>query len=87
MSAAAEMVCVELVEVITDYLEGALPAQDRERFEAHLAACGPCRRYVEQFRCVVAAVGRIDAGALPESTREELARVFRGWRAQGHPPG
>ena len=81
MSAVEEMVCVELVEVITDYLDGALPAPDRHRFEAHLAACGPCRRYVEQFRGVIAAAARIGPEALPDETREHLVQLFAGWRA------
>lgn len=81
MSRADEMVCVELVEVITDYLEGALPPEDRARLEAHLAECAPCRRYLDQFRAVVAAAGRISPEALPEQTRADLLRLFRDWRA------
>src|SRR5947209_10781737 len=48
--AGDEMVCIELVELVTDYFEGALSEGDRRRFEEHLAACGPCVRYVEQLR-------------------------------------
>ena len=81
MNTVDEMVCVELVEVITDYLDGALPDRDRERFEAHLAACGPCGRYMVQFRGVIAAAGRISPEALPEETRSDLVRLFRDWRA------
>jgi anti-sigma factor RsiW len=40
------MSCKELVELVTDYLEGALPADDAARFEGHLALCPPCVEYV-----------------------------------------
>lgn len=49
-----EMPCRELVELVTDYLDGALPDAERARFEAHVAACEGCDRYVEQIRTTVA---------------------------------
>lgn len=76
-----EMPCQELVEVVTDYLEGALPTEDLARFEEHLAECGPCREYLAQFRRTISVVGRVDAAALPEHSREQLLAAFRGLRA------
>jgi anti-sigma factor RsiW len=76
-----EMPCQELVEVVTDYLEGALPLDDLLRFEAHLAECPPCREYLEQFRRTISIVGRIDPAAVSERSREQLLAAFRGWRA------
>ena len=75
-----EMPCQELVEVITDYLEGALPERDRIRFEEHLAVCAKCAEYVEQFRRTIALVGRVDERDLDPATREGLLAAFRDWK-------
>lgn len=74
------MMCRELVEVITDYLEGALPPADRARFESHLSACDGCSRYVEQFRLTIEGTGRLRADDLPEDLTDQLLATFRGWR-------
>jgi anti-sigma factor RsiW len=76
-----EMPCQELVEVVSDYLDEALPEPDRLRFEAHLGECPACVDYVEQMRRTIAAIGRLDSGALSDETREGLLAAFRGWRA------
>jgi anti-sigma factor RsiW len=80
MTTLPEMPCQELVEVITDYLEGALAETDRLRFEAHLAECDACRDYLEQFRQTIALVGRVEPEQLSPRTREELLAAFRDWR-------
>ena len=74
------MACAELVEVITDYLEGALGPDDRRRFEAHLAACPYCLTYLDQTREVIATVGRLPVESLSPQRQEELLVAFRGWR-------
>lgn len=74
-----EMPCQELVEAITDYLEGALPERDRIRFEEHLAVCGKCQEYVEQFRRTIAAVGVVSESDLDPQVRDGLIEAFRGW--------
>src|SRR5262249_994577 len=75
------LACQELVELVTDYLEGALSDTDRERFEAHIAACGHCTAYVEQMRRTVELTGKVTTQSLsPESERELLA-AFRDWKA------
>lgn len=76
-----EMPCQDLVEVITDYLEGALPEEDHIRFEEHLAVCAKCREYVEQFRRTIAAVGSVSEPELDQQTRESLLAAFRGWQS------
>jgi anti-sigma factor RsiW len=80
MTTLPEMPCQELVEVITDYLEGALAETDRLRFEAHLAECDACRDYLEQFRQTIALVGRVEPEQLSPRMREELLATFRDWR-------
>jgi anti-sigma factor RsiW len=44
------MTCQELVELATDYLDGAMSAGDRARFEEHLAICPGCQTYLDQMR-------------------------------------
>lgn len=75
-----EMACQELVEVITDYLEGTLPASDRVRFDAHLTTCSACREYVEQIRAVIRLSGGLTVQTIEPATRESLLRAFRRWR-------
>jgi anti-sigma factor RsiW len=71
--------CQELAELITDYLDGALPRGQRARFVFHIAGCRNCRRYVEQMRATIAITGRLRAQDIPPAAREELLAVFRGW--------
>lgn len=74
-----EMACRELVEVLSDYLEGNLAEQDRRRLEAHLEICPYCVDYVEQFRRTIAAMGSLSAESIPPQRRQELIDAFRGW--------
>jgi anti-sigma factor RsiW len=80
MTVVAEMSRQELVEVITDYLVGALPAADRERFDAHLTGCDGCTTYLEQMRATIATVGRLRADELAPDARARLLSLFRDWR-------
>ena len=73
--------CIELVELITDYLEGALPAAERARFEHHLAGCDDCRAYVDQMRATIGALGRLPPGSLSAEAKTRLLDAFRDWRA------
>ena len=52
------MTCKELVEVITEYLEGTLPAEDRARFERHLAECDGCHAYLARCARRPASLGQ-----------------------------
>ena len=76
--AESDLSCRELVELVTDYLEGRLPAPERARFEAHLGECEACIAYVEQMRATVRltrAAGT--AGTVPEM--DALMEAFRGY--------
>jgi anti-sigma factor RsiW len=76
-----EMSCRELVEVVTDYLEGKLPDPDRVRLEAHLAECPYCEEYIAQMRETIAALGELPrAETLDARTERALLEAFRGWR-------
>ena len=81
MTARAEaMTCRELVELVTDYLEGALPGPDRRRFEQHIGACSGCTYYLEQMRLVIEASGRLSEETIDPLARDALLGAFRGWR-------
>jgi anti-sigma factor RsiW len=78
---AADLTCQELVELVTDYLEGALAPAERTRFESHLAGCQGCRAYLAQARRTIDLSGRLEEEDVPEETRERLLRAFRAWKA------
>ncbi len=75
------LACRELVELVTDYLEGTLPASDRARFEAHLGLCDGCTNYLEQMRRTIALTGMLTEDQIPPEGKAELLGVFRAWRA------
>ena len=78
-----ELACRELVELVTDYLEGALDAGTRARFEAHLAGCDGCTAYLQQVEQTIVAVGRLREDDLEPDAREALLAAFRSWRSPG----
>ncbi|HEX8123767.1 MAG TPA: zf-HC2 domain-containing protein [Solirubrobacteraceae bacterium] len=82
MTSLGTMTCQELVELVTDYVEGALPAPDRGRFEAHIAMCPGCQAYLTQMRATIDAAGRLREEDVPRHARDELLAAFRDWRAR-----
>jgi anti-sigma factor RsiW len=76
------MTCRELVELVTDYIEGALPEGARARFDAHLAACSGCRAYLEQMRRTIVLAGRLDEDGIAPAPREALLAAFRDWHGR-----
>lgn len=77
-----ELSCADLVELVTDYLEGRLPAAERARFEAHLGACPGCVAHLEQARAAVALAGRLEERDLSPAARDALVAAFRDWKAR-----
>jgi anti-sigma factor RsiW len=76
-----DLACKELVEIVTDYLEGTLPELERARFDAHILTCSPCREYVEEMRTTLRLAGRLTAESISPSVRDELLRAFRRMKA------
>ena len=74
------LTCRELVELVTDYLDGALPHEELERFEEHLLYCGPCAMHVEQIRETIRIAGAVSADDLEPAVADELLTAFRSWR-------
>jgi anti-sigma factor RsiW len=72
--------CQEVVELVTDYFEGTLPANDAELLEQHLNFCQGCEWYVDQMRITVDAVGHIREEDVPEEMRQLLLAAFRDWK-------
>ena len=74
------LVCRQAVELVTDYLEGALSRTQRRRFEAHLAHCPACPEYLAQMRAIVALAGRVTPDDLTPRMQEEFIGLYRRWR-------
>ena len=75
-----EIACRELVEFVTEYLEGTLAGDDRRRLERHLEDCAYCVEYIEQVRQTIEALGALSREAVALETRRELLEAFGRWR-------
>ena len=82
----ADLTCVELVELVSEYLEGTLGDAERMRFEEHVRACRGCSNYLEQLRETIAVVGRIETEDLSDEAKSELLAAFRGWNRDAAAP-
>ncbi|MFI5282157.1 MAG: anti-sigma factor family protein [Candidatus Dormibacterales bacterium] len=74
------MKCRQVVELMTEYLEGTLSTDDRVRFEEHIAGCDGCRAYLEQMRRTRQVLGRLAEEPVPTLVKAELVRAFRNWK-------
>ena len=74
-----QLSCQELVELVTDYLEGALTPDLNDRFERHIGKCDGCNVYLEQMRMTIELMGRLTAGAVSPEAERALLDAFRGW--------
>jgi len=74
-----QLSCREFVELVTDYLEDALPEEEGLRFEDHISRCDGCSAYLEQIRQTVAVTGRLTEDALSPEAERVLLDAFRGW--------
>jgi predicted anti-sigma-YlaC factor YlaD len=76
------LTCRELVELITEYLEGQMPLAQRLRFQLHLGMCGNCRQYLRQMKQTVGTLHLLPAEeTIPPAVRDELLARFRSWNA------
>ncbi len=72
--------CQELVELVTDYLEGALDERDMQAFERHLSGCDGCSEYLEQFRATIRITGTLTLDDLGPEAERALLQAFRDWQ-------
>lgn len=77
-----DIVCQQAVELVTDYLEGALSRRDRRRFETHLRGCANCAAYVEQIKRTIELSGSMAAEELSSKARQDLVQLYRRWRTE-----
>jgi anti-sigma factor RsiW len=71
--------CQELVELVTEYLEGALSTADTRRFEEHIGGCDGCTEYLEQFKRTIELTGTLTPDDLTPAAESALLDVFRSW--------
>ena len=82
MELSRDLTCAEVVDLVTEYLEGGLAASERERFEEHLGVCDWCVTYLEQMRQTIGSTGRLREEDLDPHLQDALVDVFRGWRTE-----
>jgi len=75
-----DLACQEIVELVTDYLEGAMDPALRASFDEHLSGCPHCTHYLEQMRATIRVAGTITADDLPPELRAGLLEAFRSFR-------
>jgi anti-sigma factor RsiW len=75
------IVCQQAVELVTNYLEGALSRADRRRFEAHLAGCPHCTEYLAQMRKTIELTGMVTAEDLSPQMADEFIALYHRWQA------
>jgi anti-sigma factor RsiW len=82
-----DLVCQQAVELVTDYLEGALSRTQRRRFERHLARCPNCAEYLAQIRRTIELTGSIEPADLTEQMQDDFIDIYRNWRDGDRPSG
>jgi anti-sigma factor RsiW len=81
LSRRNDLVCQQVVELVTEYLEGSLSRTDRRRFERHLKGCPNCTNYLEQMRVTIARTGTLHVEDLSPEAEQEFTDLFQRWRA------
>ena len=82
MKLSRDLTCAEVVELVTEYLEGGLSPGERERFEEHLGVCDLCVTYLEQMRETITRTGQLRAESLDPHLHDALVDAFRGWKTE-----
>lgn len=77
---SSELSCREFIELVTEYLEGSLPPEEKERFEAHLAVCDGCETYLEQMKQTIQWTGKLTEERISDEAKVKLLRTFRDWK-------
>ena len=75
-----EMTCKELIELVTDYLDGTLPEEVRWQMDQHLSGCDGCTNYLDQMRQTIRLTGHVHEENMTPVQREDLLRLFRDWK-------
>lgn len=83
MTSSDDLSCQELIELVTDYIEGALSPEESARFERHVNSCSDCSAYLAQMRRTIEIVGMLEESDIPADARAQLLRIFRAWKRNG----
>lgn len=75
------IVCRDAVELVSDYLEGALSRRDSRRLEKHLEGCPNCSAYLEQIRDTIAVAGEVSPNDLSPEALSDLVDLYRRFRS------
>ena len=78
--AVPDLSCRELVELVTEYLEGRLSVEERTRFELHLGYCDWCRNYLRQMRQVLETAGDLTEESIAPEAKSSLLAAFQDWK-------
>jgi anti-sigma factor RsiW len=81
MLISEDLTCRELVELVTEYLDGSLAPGERDRFEQHVILCDGCAFHLDQMRTTIAVTGSLTEDSVTPEAQESLLRVFRDWKA------
>ena len=74
--------CQEMVELVTEYLEGGLSRSQHRRFEAHLEGCENCTEYLRQMRATIRLTGSLRSEDMTPVMQDELTELYHRWRAE-----
>jgi anti-sigma factor RsiW len=74
-----DLTCAELVNLVTEYLDGALSPAERARFDEHLMTCPACQAHLDQIRWTIDLFGRLPKEALSTDAERDLLDAFREW--------
>jgi len=77
-----QLSCQELVELVTDYLEGVLSPEEKARFDGHIEPCDGCRTYLAQIRTTIELTGRLTPEKLDPAAEAALLGAFRDWHSR-----
>jgi anti-sigma factor RsiW len=76
-----QLSCQELVELVTDYLDDALPPAERASFEHHIDGCKGCHEYVRQLRQTIELTGSLTPADISSEAEAALLAAFRDWKS------
>ena len=71
-----DIACNELVELLTEYLEGALPPDETAAVEEHLRGCTGCQTYLDQLRTTIGLLGSAPVATLSPQAYDDLLAAF-----------
>lgn len=69
--------CHEIVELLSDYVDGEMDEETRARLDEHLEDCPPCLRFLDTFREMIRATHRVRCEEMPAELRDRLHQFLK----------